>query len=215
MKAMLRRGRCYHQLQRYEEATVEFTKWLELVEKAKNSPGDSELWTTPCIFDSPKEISDTDVEKVRKELLEVGRAKRMAEYTARSEASFRDSRRRWYEESFGRNDMGSAQQRREQWYNQQGTSSRRWDSFAGRSPKRDTKPGGQDTEPDQSQQRRPQQQYGFHYGSHERNGSSNRQERQPQRSPVSNNVSDHYSVLDVARNASESQIKRAYRQVRR
>lgn len=215
MKAMLRRGRCYHQLQRYEEATVEFTKWLELVEKAKNSPGDSELWTTPCIFDSPKEISDTDVEKVRKELSEVGRAKRMAEYTARSEASFRDSRRRWYEESFGRNDMGSAQQRREQWYNQQGTSSRRWDSFAGRSAKRDTKPGGQDTEPDQSQQRRPQQQYGFHYGSHERNGSSNRQEWQPQRSPVSNNVSDHYSVLDVGRNASESQIKRAYRQVRR
>jgi tetratricopeptide (TPR) repeat protein len=209
MKAMLRRSRCYHHLQRYEEATVEFNRWLELVKKAKQAPQDSELLATPCLFDSPKEISDAELEKVKKELLEVVKAKRMAENTTRSEASFRNSRRHWFEDSFGQNDYCgvNAQQRKEQWYNQQGTSSCRWDSFAGRSTRRDAKP---DQKPEQ---RRQQQQHGSQYDTF--HGRNNRQDRQqPQRSPVSDMSADHYLVLDVARNASESQIKKAYRKVR-
>lgn len=216
MKAMLRRSRCYSFLQRYEEATVEYNRWLELVEKAKRSPHDPDLSTTPCLFDSPKEIKDDELKKVKQELEELQRSKQTAENTARSEASFNSSRRQWYQDSFGRSDPGDAHQRREQWYNQKASSSRRWDSFAGRSPKKEAnnKSGGQSARQQQQRsqssrfnEQRSQSQNGF-------NGSSSyRQQRKVHLSPGSDTSLDHYSVLDVARNASGSQIKKAYRKV--
>lgn len=136
MKAMLRRSRCYARLQRYEEATVEYNRWLELVDKAKRTPNDPVLATTPCLFDSRKEINDDDVKKVKLELEDV--KKGSAENASRAKPSFSSSRRDWYQEPFGGSDPGDAQSRRDQCYSQKpsGSGSRRWDSFSGRSPKR-------------------------------------------------------------------------------
>jgi molecular chaperone DnaJ len=163
------------------------------------------LATTPCLFDSPKDIATDELEKVKQELQDVTRSKRMAENSARSEASFNSSRHQWYQESFGRTDPGGAQQRREQWYSQKASSSRRWDSFAGRSPKREQNSGAQGTS--QQSQQRSQSQNGF-------NGSSSyRQQRKVNVSPGSDPSLDHYAVLGIARNASDSQIKKAYRKM--
>jgi len=216
MKAMLRRSRCYSRLQRYEEATVEYNRWLELVEKAKLSPHDPDLSTTPCLFDSPKEIKDDELNKVKQELEDVRRLKRTAENAARSEASFNSNRRQWYQESFGRSDQGDAQQRREQWYSQKSSSSRPWDSFAGRSPKREGhKSSGHSArqQKQEQQQRSHSERAGFSGG-----GNSYRQQQQQQQqnirgSPGSDASLDHYAVLGIARNATESQIKKAYRKV--
>ena len=207
MKALLRRSRCYSRLERYEEATFDYNKWLQLVDMAKRSPDDPDLSTTPCLFDSPKDIASEEVEKVKQELQDVVRSKQMAENAARSEASFNASRRQWYQESFGRSDPGDAQQRREHWYSQKASSSRRWDSFAGRSPKREQKAEGSR----QEQQQRSQSQNGFSGAGS--SSSSYRQQRKVNVSPGSDPSLDHYAVLEIARNASDSQIKKAYRKM--
>lgn len=213
MKAMLRRSRCYMRLQRYEEAIVEFSRWIELVVKAKSSANNQDLSTTPCLFDSPKEIPDDELSKVKHELEDLKRAKRAAESSARSESNFDSSSQQYYQESFGRSGSSSnAQNRRDQWYNQKASSSRRWDSFAGRSPKRTGNKSGQ-------QQQRSQSSRFYHeqhsYSQRERFNSSNssQQNRQAQGSPGSDASLDHYAVLGIPRNATESQIKKAFRKV--
>ena len=203
MKAMLRRSRCYARLERYEEATVEYQRWLELVEKAQKSTLDLDAMTAPCLFDSPKDIPGSDVAKVRQELLEAMRSKRIAENAARSDATYREDRRRWYEETFGRADQSDAQQRREQWHSQKSASARRWDSFAGRSPKRESK--RPTTPPPRRGQYERQQQH--------QDRSSNNRQNAAQGSPGSDASLDHYAVLGVARNATDAQIKKAYRKV--
>ncbi len=238
MKAMLRRCRCYARLERYDEAIVECNRWLGLVEKAKASPQDADLTTTPCLFDSPKDIDDEDFEKVKKELEDLTTSKQMAENAARSEASYNAGSRQRFQESYSRFHPSDAQQRREQFYSQKSSSSRHWDSFAGRSPKKEHKTGGsrqgasRQQQQQQQQQRRSHSQNGFfgrtgssgqgRNNQQQRSQSQNgfqgggggyRQQRRVNVSPVSDPSKNYYAILEIAHNATEAQIKKAYRRL--
>jgi tetratricopeptide (TPR) repeat protein len=78
MKAMLRRARCYHRLQRYQEAISEYKRYLDLVDEAGRTP-DSGAVITPCLFDGPKDVNADNIKEVNAELDSVYAAKRKSE----------------------------------------------------------------------------------------------------------------------------------------
>ena len=210
MKAMLRRSRCYVRLNRLDEASVEYERYIELVTDARKKNGDSTTFkNTPCVFDGPKDVSEDDLETVRQELRDVKESKTKAERTAKAEAAQRDQRQRWHSEAFRQGDTQTdAQWRRQQWYNDQSSSSRRWDSFGGRGPNRSK---------EQTWREQKQEQYGgtssngARYSYRHESYSSN-QERTVQ-SPRLGDSTDHYNLLKISREASDAQIKKAYRQM--
>jgi hypothetical protein len=128
---MLRRGKCYWQLERYDEAIDEYKKWLELVEEARRLPAGT-IFITPCLFDGPSDVSDEAFAQVKLELAEISKAKAQAKANAKAaKEEFRQQRQRWYQET----GAGSAQSRHERTYNNQNESSygRSWNSFESRS----------------------------------------------------------------------------------
>jgi tetratricopeptide (TPR) repeat protein len=193
MKAMLRRGRCYSRLERYEESVAEYKRWLELVEDAKRSPGSCAAFMTPCLFDGPRNVSHEDINQVKAELEEAQKMKERKENAAREEASFRHERQRFHEH------FSDAQRRRDHWFNQQGAgASRRWDSFnegfgTRRSPKQKNNQSNRSSDSRRSFQ-------------NDNNNSSNSEN-------TINAFSTHYGVLQVSQNATEADIKKAYRKV--
>jgi len=224
MKAMLRLSRCYSCLQRFREGIVQYTQWLELAEKARLSPHDPDLSITACLFDLPKDVSNNEFQKVKKELMNVRKEMFKVENKAKSEASHNAHCRRepwysrswenkakseashnssqWYQEPFGRSDT---HRRREQWYS---SSFRRgWDPFPGRTSNREghKSGGGQ-----QQQQRSQSERAGFngHSGS-----NFHGQQQSAHGSPGSDASLDHYAVLGIAHNATNLEIKRAYHTV--
>jgi curved DNA-binding protein CbpA len=221
MKAMLRRSRCYVRLARYEEAEAELLRYINLVETARAAALNSSFYDpqTPCIFDAPKDISAGDLDTVRQELKELLRTKINAEHVKRAEEAERLNRQRRYEESFGQSGAGDAEQRRQQWYNQQdNNSSRRWDSFSGRGPHRGPHPGAnpsrsyKQSSPNRGSYRaNPEPPRAQSY----RSQNAGRQERQERpaaaRSPVTNTTSCHYKVLQLQSNATAVEIKKAYK----
>jgi len=123
-----------------------------------------------------------------------------------------------YQESFARSDPGDAHQHGKLWYNQESSDSRRWNSFAVRSP---TGEGHKTGFRSASQQQQPQQlllllqQQRSQSERDEVNGGGNsyRQQQNSYGSPALDASLDHYAVLDIARKATESQIKKAFRKV--
>ena len=185
MKALLRRARCYSRLDRLEESAVEFQRWVDMVKQAKKDPKSMPVSTSPCLFDGPHEISDEDLTQVKGELSDVLKAKAKAAAAERAEAHYSQQRQRWQEEKWSSQAGGDANSRREYYYSQH-FSSRRWDSFADRGPKRSTKNNGHAAPPPA-------------------------QERKSPRSFV--NEKNHYKVLGINSDASDSDIKKAYRKL--
>jgi len=208
MKAILRRARCYAKLERYQESISEYKRYVELVEEARKSPGSIPGGNTPCLFEHPGDVSKKVEEKTKKELEEVVRKKKQEEDNARrQEERQRAQQRRQYNESFGggtRNAEGEAHRRREQWFNQQSDSSRRWDSFNGASPNPKARANAYGRQDGGNNRRQKQQ------DQYNRSQSSR---RAPLGSPGSDKSRDHYAVLEIQRNATETEIKKAYRKM--
>lgn len=185
MKALLRRARCYSRLERLEEAISEFKRWIEMVNQAKTNPQSIPVSMSPCLFDGPHEATEEDVAQVRMELDEVTKAKTKAEAAAKAETRYRQQRERWQNEKFNKEQAGDAQSRRDYFYSQQSSSSRRWDSFANRGPTRSAK-----------------------------NNSKNSPKQEKQKSPGSMaSEKCHYKALEIAKDATGADIKKAYRKL--
>ena len=197
MKAMLRRARCYSKLVRLQESISEYNRWLELVEEAKRS--NLRPSNPVCVFDGPEVAKDADIDIVRKELEAVYVLKRGVDAAAREQARKRDQDRRTWNQSFS--SSNTAQDRREYWYQQE---SRRWDSFSRRGPRQDYRrsaSAGPDT-------------------AHARANSTGRSYSEERSNRHQNSTgglgadnSTHYSVLRVSMNATEDQIKKAFRKL--
>ena len=189
MKAMLRRSRCYSKLNRYDEAAAEFKRYVDMVNQAKSDPQNCSFLFSPCLFDGPQDVSKEDLAKVKEEMDEVLKAKSQAEAQARSDAAYRKQQQQWQNDSFNNAQRGDAQRRRDFFYSQK-SNSRRWDSFTDRGPKESSKTSSKEP-------------------SREQNNSKN--DKSPKSSIVNDN--DHYSVLRVERNATDAEIKKAYRKM--
>lgn len=200
MKAMLRRARCYGKLDRHEESIAEYKRFIEMVNQARRDPSSFSPSLSPCTFDGPNDASDNDMAQVKQELADAEKIKTAAEASARAEAAYRKEKERRQKDTFNNSQQGEAQRRRDYFYSQQ-RDSRRWDSFAERGPKKSsTKPGSkgspQSKKKDSSKSSRQRSNK-----SREKSGTSIA------------NTGDHYSVLGVQRNATEAEIKKAYRKM--
>jgi tetratricopeptide (TPR) repeat protein len=191
MKAMLRRGRCYSRLERYEETIAEYKRWLEMAREARKTPHNIAAVLTPCLFDGPHDMSEADIAQVKQELEEVSKTKAKNDAAARAEANYREQRQnKWQKDAQNAStDQGDAQRRRDYFYSQK-TNSRRWDSFTDRGPKRSTKTNAKSA-----------------YGAEQ---SKPRSKTLPKNS---SNPDCHYNVLEIKNGATESEIKKAYRKM--
>jgi tetratricopeptide (TPR) repeat protein len=185
MKALLRRARCYSRLDRLEESASEFQRWIEMVYQAKTNPQATSISGSPCLFDGPHEATNEDMVQVKMELSEVLKAKAKADAAAREQARHRQQRERWENDRFA-SQAGDAKSRRDYFYSQQSSSSRRWDSSTDRGSTRSTK-----------------------------NNVPNASAGEPKKSPKCTTPSEknHYKVLDVRSDASDNEIKKAYRKL--
>lgn len=207
MKAMLRRARCYMRLLRYQEAISEYKRYLDLVDEVKGVEITATSFVSPCLFDGPRDVSNADVALVNKELEEVYKAKLRADTAAREEAERRRDRSRWqdafpqWNPNVGQTGgpaggTSNAYQRRDQWHNQP-DGSRRWDTFASRGP-RPTHNRSRSWNNSANNNNNFEENHSAH--SHGIKGS-----------PGSDLSLDHYGVLNVNRDASDDDIKKAYR----
>lgn len=219
MKAMLRRARCFTRLQRHQEAMAEYKRYLELAEEYKSSSFGATSYIPPCLFDGPRDVTESDVAQVRKELDDAVKAKNRVDSNARQDADRRHNDRARWQDAFpgshwnhqqqstsgaANNGAGStAQQRRDQFYSQQ-NSSRRWDSFNNKGPRSSHhRTNSWNASPSDGKPKQQQQQ---------RSGSANRTRPSPF-SPGSDLTKDHYHVLDVNPNATDDEIKKAFRKM--
>lgn len=188
MKAMLRRGRCFTRLNRHEEAVNEYHKWLALAEEAKQEP--SPAFLTPCLFDGPQKVTKDEIKQVHQELEEARKLKERKEKNAREEASYRHERQK-FQDAFN-----DAQRRKEHWYNHQSSSSRRWDSFNNHGDGGGTK---------RSPNKKAHQ--------HSYNQSDRRRPSQTGRDSQFSSSATHYGVLEIQHNATDADIKKAFRKL--
>ena len=195
MKAINRRARCYMRIQRFTESIAEYNRWMKFVNEVKGVPVTPSTFTTPCLFDGPRDVTDAEIKQVNTELDEVLKSKRRADAAAKEEA---DRRRARFQEArsqearshdtFG--SARSAHQRRDGFYNQQ-DDTRRWDPFSNRGSR--PGPGARSSSwRDRFQGAGP---------------------RAPRMGPVRVDPLDHYGVLNVNPNATETEIKKAYRKL--
>jgi len=168
MKAMLRRARCNVRLGRYEESIADYERWSKLVEDSRNNSCPK---VNMCDFDRASHVSDRDYQKTCGELAEAKNLKRQTDMKTQAAAS--------------------ANARRQEWYDQRGAAgSRRWDSFGGTSPLKNSKRAG----------------------SKRFSSTGNRKERKKE-SPSSSSVICHYDILQITTLASQADIKKAYRKM--
>jgi tetratricopeptide (TPR) repeat protein len=229
MKAMLRRARCYTRLSRAQEAQSEYRRWLALVEEAKKSPRTAGAFVPPCLFDGPGDVTDVDITTVHSELKTLLENQRKAEAATRDEAARRQERQRWQEGfASARAADTTAQQRQEQWRSQQ-NDTRRWDSFRSRGPRAssasnvDSGSGhlprrGASADDTSAHQQQPCYHQHRRTGSWGQQESDNAQQQQQQQqqghstgSVGSPPADDYYAILRLQPDASEADIKKAYR----
>ena len=196
MKAILRRARCYNRLERFEESIAEYMRWIHAVKEAMRNPRFRS--SDECPFDRAADVTDTDFQKTVAELASVEERKSAAELKVQQAAA--DAKRR----------AQSTYNRRQQYQDFQ--NQRRWDSFGGSAPNRESKRSPFGNEHDGNDKK------GYHdsYNASSRfSGSTRNNQRQekPKRSPSSNAVTCHYAVLQVPTNASQIDIKKGYRKM--
>ena len=187
MKALLRRARCYSRLDRLDESIAEFKRWMDFVAEAKRSPHSVPIFLSPCLFDGPHEISDNDVAQVKTEYDEVVKMKAKNEESARAEAQYRQEYQRRH---YARSDAtGDSRYGRDHFYSQH-SSSRRWGSFTDR---------GSNSRPNSN-------------GATRGGGTASGEERMlsPKSMATEKN---HYKVLGLQSNASDGDIKKAFKKL--
>lgn len=202
MKAMLRRSRCYVRLGRFDEAITEYERYIQLVSDYRK---DGVYENSTCLFDGPKEVTNENLDVVKRELSEVKKSKENQEKTTRAEQTQQENRRKWFSETFGQAKAGEdAQSRRDQWYNQKGSDEpRRWDSFNGRGPHPNSHPRrGPSWQQKSESYREPhrEEQRGNYAGA-----------TRPPASPGSDTSTNHYVVLQITQSATDAEIKKGYR----
>jgi len=192
MKAILRRARCYNRLERFEESIAEYNRWTNAVQEARRNPHYRS--SDECPFDRAVDVTEADFQKSIAERTNVEERRSNAALKTRQAAE--EGRRR----------AQSAHNRRQQYQDFQ--NQRRWDSFGGTAPNREKK------------QRSPygngSKKYHESYNSSSRFDDStrnNQRQEKPKTSPTSNSVTCHYAVLQVSSNASQIDVKKAYRKM--
>jgi tetratricopeptide (TPR) repeat protein len=192
MKALLRRARCHMRLDRYPEASLDFQTFFSYVQQA--SDGDTSfIHASPYVFEGPNQVKPTTLQEAREEQqellnrIEIERqedARRAAENRRRN--NFANQQRN--SERFG----SSHGNRRQHFYT---SSGRPFHSFTNRGPKNSPNSSGTN---------------GNSRTNSRRNYSSN---PGGNRSQTPKSSSDHYAVLQIPRDADESDIKKAYRKL--
>jgi len=185
MKALNRRARCYSRLDRLDESVAEYKRYFEYIDEAKKDP--SNLTSFPCMFDGPHEVSENECANVKQEYDDVLKTKASADAAAKADAAYRQQRQKWQSKS-SNGSQGDAYRRRDYFYSQKNTGSRRWDSFADRKPKKTGKTTSGNSSRDKNEMKSPNN------GNHLKSDC-------------------HYTVLQLERNATEDQIKKAYRKL--
>eukprot|EP00979_Chaetoceros_neogracilis_P011885 scaffold3030_cov176-Chaetoceros_neogracile.AAC.2 len=190
MKAILRRARCYNRLERYEESIAEYNRWIHAVQEARRNPNFRS--SDECPFDRAVDVSEIDFQKSAVERTSVEERRSDAALTARQAAE--EGRRR----------AQSAHNRRQQYQDFQ--NQRRWDSFGGTAPNQDKK---------RSPHFNGSKKNKDSYHSSTFNGSTRNKPKheKPKTSPTSNSVTCHYAVLQLSLNASQTDVKKAYRKM--
>lgn len=191
MKALLRRARCYSRLDRLDESIAEFKRWMDFAQQSKMEPESLNILISPCIFDGPHETKDEDFAQVKIELDEVSRMKAKNEAAARAEAHYRQQRQRWQNERF--NQGGDTRSRRDYFYSQQSSSSRRWGTF-------DENRSGNDRHNPSSNDASRTDGAGH--------GSSG-----PMSPRSLKGEKNHYKVLGLPSGANDGEIKKAYKKL--
>jgi tetratricopeptide (TPR) repeat protein len=188
MKAMLRRARCYSRLDRLNESIVEFQRWIDLVRDAKTCPQAVPIFLSPCLFDGPHEVSDSDAAQVKTELDEVVKMKAKIDETARAEAQYRREHQRRQNARFDAE--GDSRRERDYAYGQHNSSSRRWGSFSDRGANSRTT---------------------YNNATRGRGTSSDEEYILSPKSMAAEK--NHYKVLGLQSNASDGDIKKAYKKL--
>ena len=169
-------------------------EYLKSPESWSNSPAN---FINACIFDGPDTMSQGDVQQIKKEMVELQREKVMEkerrERAARARAGYSQEQHNFH------SSYADAQRNRDRWYNQE-SNSRHWDSF-------NSGPGSKRS-PKQKNKSRSQNRADPGHGS-QSNGYGAR--AQSNTAPAGT----HYGVLGVTIGASEAEIKKAYRKVRK
>jgi tetratricopeptide (TPR) repeat protein len=191
MKAILRRARCYNRLERYEESIAEYNRWIHAVQEARRNPNFRS--SDECPFDRAVDVTEIDFQKSAIERTSVEERRSNAALKARQAAE--EGRRR----------AQSAHNRRQQYQDFQ--NQRRWDSFGGTAPNQDKK-----RSPHFNGSKKNKDSY---HSSSTFNGSTRNKPKheKPKTSPTSNSVTCHYAVLQLSLNASQTDVKKAYRKM--
>lgn len=71
-KAILRRARCHVQLGQDEKAKSDFNRYVTLVEGARDHPYPPPNQGSACYFDMPSNVSEQQLDKVKREMSELG-----------------------------------------------------------------------------------------------------------------------------------------------
>jgi tetratricopeptide (TPR) repeat protein len=201
MKALLRRARCHTRLDRYDEAIADYQRYLDYVQKAMD--GDTSfIRVSPMVFDGPSSVSQESIKSVRDALDEAQKLKRDKQADDdRRRTEY--AQRQWRSERFN----GDAQRRRENFYQ---SSSRPWDSFANRGPRRSPQFSQNDNTRNASNRGGNANQAN---NADRASQNQNQRNRQQQTSRSPRHVKDFYEVLQISYQATQADIKKAYRKL--
>lgn len=206
MKAMIRRARCYGKLNRHDESIAEYKRYIDIVNRARSQTLHFSPSLFPCIFEGPEEVTKAHLETAEKEMQDAIKEKENANAKARREESWKAQNEKFQQNMFN-NGRSADPGRFREYFSSQSDGSRRWDSFSNRGPKRShSKP-----RPKTSSQDNDPNRYSYKESNSSSSGSDGN--NKDSRTMKFTNNSDHYSVLGVSRNATEAQIKKAFRKM--
>lgn len=182
LKAILRRGRCFARLERYQESLTDFSRWMTSVKKAKANPS-----RYAGIFETASDISSEEIERVSKEIEEIKRS--MGEFAepgwvggeARENHFCQSAKTNFFNGRNGSDPFAGIPRK---------SSSRR-----NRATKNDTAKCTGTNNVEDSVPNEP------------RRGNNNAG------SPPTSELACHYDVLQVSKNSSIAEIKRAFRKL--
>ncbi|KAL7438984.1 hypothetical protein ACHAXH_004791 [Discostella pseudostelligera] len=186
MKALLRRGRSFAKILKYEKSIADYEKYIELVIEARKSPHHAANCNAACTFDRPIDVTDAMFDKVKQELVEVKKAMRNAAEERDQHSNFHQSfhyRQRQRQQQQRRHHY---QQRHQNHYQQQQQQQNHYQNHYRR-------------------QHHYQQQYHYQYNYQE---EEEQQQEQPSSTPTE--TVDHYQVLELLPTATAAEIKKAY-----